>query len=182
MNQDTFARRLILAMDRRDMKQVDCLRAAAAAGVKLGKGQMSQYVSGKAVPRKNIAGFLAELLGVPVEWLYGSLPLEAAPAVPAARSTPVPGNEPNEPKKDSVPGTSEPVMPPVFHKSLFSENSPAYPDAEGEITMKSFKKSAKLDNVLYDVRGPVVEEATRMEENGIHVLKLNIGNPFPISF
>lgn len=182
MNQDTFARRLILAMDRRDMKQVDCLRAAAAAGVKLGKGQMSQYVSGKAVPRKNVAGFLAELLGVPVEWLYGSLPLETAPAVSSARSTLVPGNEPAEPKKDSVPGISEPVIPPVFHTSSFSENPPAYPDAEGEITMKSFKKSAKLDNVLYDVRGPVVEEATRMEENGIHVLKLNIGNPAPFGF
>ena len=38
-------------------------------------------------------------------------------------------------------------------------------------------KSTKLDNVLYDVRGPVVEEANRMEEAGLHVLKLNIGNP-----
>ena len=38
-------------------------------------------------------------------------------------------------------------------------------------------KSTKLDNVLYDVRGPVVEEAGRMEEAGLHVLKLNIGNP-----
>ena len=38
-------------------------------------------------------------------------------------------------------------------------------------------KSTKLDNVLYDVRGPVVEEAARMEEAGLHVLKLNIGNP-----
>ena len=38
-------------------------------------------------------------------------------------------------------------------------------------------KSTKLDNVLYDVRGPVVEEANRMEEAGLHILKLNIGNP-----
>ena len=48
--------------------------------------------------------------------------------------------------------------------------------------MKEFKKSSKLDNVLYDVRGPVVEEANRMEENGINVLKLNIGNPAPFGF
>ena len=45
--------------------------------------------------------------------------------------------------------------------------------------MRQFKKSTKLDNVLYDVRGPVVEEANRMEECGTHVLKLNIGNPAP---
>ena len=45
-----------------------------------------------------------------------------------------------------------------------------------------FTKSNKLDNVLYDVRGPVVDEAARMEENGLHVLKLNIGNPAPFGF
>ena len=45
-----------------------------------------------------------------------------------------------------------------------------------------FSKSSKLDNVLYDVRGPVVDEAARMEEQGMHVLKLNIGNPAPFGF
>ncbi|MCI5639413.1 MAG: aminotransferase class I/II-fold pyridoxal phosphate-dependent enzyme [Lachnospiraceae bacterium] len=48
--------------------------------------------------------------------------------------------------------------------------------------MREFKKSSKLDNVLYDVRGPVVDEATRMEEAGTQVLKLNIGNPAPFGF
>lgn len=45
--------------------------------------------------------------------------------------------------------------------------------------MKIFDKSKKLDNVCYDIRGPVMEEATRMEANGIDILKLNIGNPAP---
>ncbi|WP_283170968.1 aminotransferase class I/II-fold pyridoxal phosphate-dependent enzyme [Curtanaerobium respiraculi] len=49
-------------------------------------------------------------------------------------------------------------------------------------SMRTFKKSSKLDNVLYDVRGPVVDEANRMEEAGTHVLKLNIGNPAPFGF
>lgn len=48
--------------------------------------------------------------------------------------------------------------------------------------MREFRKSRKLDNVLYDVRGPVVDEAARMEENGTNVLKLNIGNPAPFGF
>ncbi len=48
--------------------------------------------------------------------------------------------------------------------------------------MREFKKSSKLDNVLYDVRGPVVEEADRMVAQGIDVLKLNIGNPAPFGF
>ena len=48
--------------------------------------------------------------------------------------------------------------------------------------MKTFTKSGKLDNVLYDVRGPVVDEANRMEEQGMNILKLNIGNPAPFGF
>ncbi|WP_298068307.1 aminotransferase class I/II-fold pyridoxal phosphate-dependent enzyme [uncultured Mailhella sp.] len=52
----------------------------------------------------------------------------------------------------------------------------------GERAMRTFTKSNKLDNVLYDVRGPVVDEAARMEECGMNILKLNIGNPAPFGF
>ena len=48
--------------------------------------------------------------------------------------------------------------------------------------MRTFGKANKLEHVLYDVRGPVLEEATRMEEKGLRILKLNIGNPAPFGF
>lgn len=48
--------------------------------------------------------------------------------------------------------------------------------------MRKFEKSSKLDHVSYDVRGPVLEEADRMEEEGIKILKLNTGNPAPFDF
>ncbi|MFA6729455.1 MAG: pyridoxal phosphate-dependent aminotransferase [Eubacteriales bacterium] len=48
--------------------------------------------------------------------------------------------------------------------------------------MKKIKKSRKLDHVCYDIRGPVMDEAIRMEANGIDILKLNIGNPAPFDF
>lgn len=48
--------------------------------------------------------------------------------------------------------------------------------------MRKFEKSNKLDNVSYDVRGPVLEEAERMQEEGINILKLNTGNPAPFGF
>ena len=48
--------------------------------------------------------------------------------------------------------------------------------------MDRFNKSSKLDNVLYDIRGPLVDEANRMEEAGEEILKLNIGNPAPFGF
>lgn len=48
--------------------------------------------------------------------------------------------------------------------------------------MRIFKKSHKLDNVCYDIRGPVMEEASRMEAQGEKILKLNIGNPAYFGF
>jgi alanine-synthesizing transaminase len=48
--------------------------------------------------------------------------------------------------------------------------------------MRVFEKSHKLDNVLYDIRGPVLKEARRLEEEGFRILKLNIGNPAAFGF
>ena len=45
--------------------------------------------------------------------------------------------------------------------------------------MRKFEKSSKLDHVCYDIRGPVMDEANRMIDQGIDILKLNIGNPAP---
>ena len=43
-------------------------------------------------------------------------------------------------------------------------------------------QSQKLANVLYDIRGPVLEEAKRLEAQGHRIIKLNIGNPQPFGF
>ena len=141
MEESLFAERLVNSMKNKKMKQVDLLNFAAAQGIKLGKSQMSQYVSGKAVPRKNIGQFLARALDVDIKWLYG---------------------------EDILTTTME-----VQNKNF---------EIERNKSMREFKKSSKLNNVLYDVRGPVVDEATRMEQSGINVLKLNIGNPAPFGF
>ena len=132
-NQD-FHLRLKEAMQKKNVKQIDVLRAAEVQNIKLGKSHMSQYVSGKSIPRENILNFLAGFLEVSPQWLKGD---EAAPTIL---------------------------------------------EQTGEIPMRKFNKSTKLNDVLYDVRGPVVDEAARMEEAGTHILKLNIGNPAPFGF
>ena len=48
--------------------------------------------------------------------------------------------------------------------------------------MKSVLKSKKLDNVCYDIRGPVLAHAKKMEEEGHRIIKLNIGNPAAFGF
>lgn len=48
--------------------------------------------------------------------------------------------------------------------------------------MQPLLKSNKLNNVCYDIRGPVLQRAREMEEEGHHIIKLNIGNPAAFGF
>ncbi|GAA5169894.1 MULTISPECIES: pyridoxal phosphate-dependent aminotransferase [Halomonadaceae] len=51
-----------------------------------------------------------------------------------------------------------------------------------QTTLNPIRKSHKLDNVCYDIRGPVLDHAKRLEDEGQRILKLNIGNPAPFGF
>ena len=151
---ESFSIRLNDAMALRELKQIDFVHAAEKFNIKLGKSHMSQYVSGKTVPRADIAHFLAAYLRVNEDWLMGKdVPMEEHAAI-------LPDFAGEQP--DHVDDASE-------------------QPTEGR-TMRTFTKSHKLDNVLYDVRGPVADEAARMEAAGTHILKLNIGNPAPFGF
>jgi len=48
--------------------------------------------------------------------------------------------------------------------------------------MKTIRKSNKLDNVCYDIRGPILKQVAALEEQGHRIIKLNIGNPAPFGF
>ena len=167
----TFSDRLKQAMTVQNLKQIDLVHKAAQSNVKLGKSHVSQYVSGKTIPRNDILHFLADTLQVDPDWLLGdsqetsSARRTASAASGASSAKPV---SDTESEKQSL--------------SVTKESKQSNKNSTGDSSMYSFKKSSKLDNVLYDVRGPVVEEAARMEERGTHVLKLNIGNPAPFGF
>lgn len=135
MESSIFSKRLNDLLERDGLKQIDLIRIADERGFKLGKSQLSQYVSGKTVPRRETLDFLASVFNVDANCFV---------------------------EEDGIPGANR---------------ADAFNDG-----VRTFKKSAKLDNVLYDVRGPVVEEAARMESEGTNVLKLNIGNPAPFGF
>ena len=218
MQNNLFAHRLRESMKEKNMKQIDIMREAEKRGIKLGKSHISQYVSGKTIPRDNILNVLAEILEVESGWLKGkneerllkkddslvkteteesagkSSNLEQAKFVESieeagnlkktesVKASEKTGNlEQEKPiravEKDSILKGSEVVKSSIGNKYINREKN----NLEG-VPMKKFRKSSKLDNVLYDVRGPVVEEAARMEEAGTHVLKLNIGNPAPFGF
>lgn len=58
-----------------------------------------------------------------------------------------------------------------------SSSSNISADNQSNQKNQNFTKSVKLDDVLYDIRGPVLNEAYRLEEEGQRILKLNVGNP-----
>ena len=151
---ESFSTRLNDAMALRELKQIDFVHAAEKFNIKLGKSHMSQYVSGKTVPRADIAHFLAAYLRVNEDWLMGKdVPMEEHAA----------------------------ILPDFAGEQPYHVDDASEQPTEGR-TMRTFTKSHKLDNVLYDVRGPVADEAVRMEAAGTHILKLNIGNPAPFGF
>ena len=142
MDVNVFSSRLNEMMESRQMKQVELIRLAKEQGITLGKSQVSQYVSGKTLPRRKVLSVLAQVLGVEESWLCGD-------------------------------------------EACAQEVQQEQENEQGEkrgAALREFNKSSKLDNVLYDVRGPVVDEAMRMEKAGTHILKLNIGNPAPFGF
>src|ERR1700752_4448498 len=54
--------------------------------------------------------------------------------------------------------------------------------AVGHHRQRAFAQSSKLQDVLYEIRGPVHPHAARLEGEGHRILKLNIGNPAPFGF
>ncbi len=177
----TFALRLKEAMAQKGLKQVDLVNAAAVHGIKLGKSHVSQYVSGKTTPRAEILNFLAETLGVDAAWLRDGTRIAACDPFHAS-AVEAPGcDAPSSAQQSLNQGTGSPYGLNPAPTPSSQTDGPARHAQEGT-PMRQFKKSSKLDHVLYDVRGPVVDEALRMEQAGTHVLKLNIGNPAPFGF
>ena len=198
IQKEVFSERLKAAMKKQNLKQIDLVRAAQVQGIKLGKSHVSQYVSGKTVPRMDILLFLAKTLQVEEEWLIGVSNVESDTEISATNrnildtNKTILGNS-NKENSEALTMSAKRQESSIFETEIISDvNKNIQTTSAATISrnisnkegkkMREFKKSSKLDNVLYDVRGPVVDEATRMEEAGTHVLKLNIGNPAPFGF
>jgi len=69
--------------------------------------------------------------------------------------------------------TSKPSLASVEHGVAGLEDMPA---------MRPIRKSNKLADVCYDIRGPVLARARQMEDEGHRIIKLNIGNLAPFGF
>ena len=190
---ELFASRLKESMNQQQMKPIDLLHLAEEQNLKLGKSHISQYVNGKTMPRAEILQFLADALQVDADWLAGRTGSvqDFSSEKLNSGSTKLPTEFNFYPHPDTVNGSSAAgsVQSSAFSKrsdSVQKKSSSRQDGSDFSVPSASqptlFKKSSKLNNVLYDVRGPVVDEAERMESSGVQILKLNIGNPAPFGF
>ena len=190
---ELFASRLKESMNQQQMKPIDLLHLAEEQNLKLGKSHISQYVNGKTMPRAEILQFLADALQVDADWLAGRTgsAQDFSSEKLNSGSTKLSSEFNFCPHPDTVSGSSAAgsVQSSAFSKrsdsvqkkSSFRQDGSDF-SAPSASQPTLFKKSSKLNNVLYDVRGPVVDEAERMESSGVQILKLNIGNPAPFGF
>ena len=190
---ELFASRLKESMNRQQMKPIDLLHLAEEQNLKLGKSHISQYVNGKTMPRAEILQFLSDALHVDADWLSGrtSSSQDLSSEKLNSGSTKLSSEFNFDPHPDTANGSSAAgsVQSSAFSKrsdSVQKKSSSRQDGSDFSAPSASqptlFKKSSKLNNVLYDVRGPVVDEAERMESSGVQILKLNIGNPAPFGF
>ena len=139
------------------------------------KSAIAKYENGRVVNIKNTTlEKIAQVLDVPAAQFIGD---DEAPTQDTSPKAKAPSQDTSPqakaPSQDTSPKAKAPTQDTSpHHQTATTKGAP----------MRTFSKSTKLDNVLYDVRGPVVDEAARMEAQGATILKLNIGNPAPFGF
>ena len=179
-NKDTQAERLVKLRRDKGLTAEQLAQAMTAAGAKVSRGAISNWERGTNGIVSSKLPTLARLLGCSEGYLLrGELQNEAHDNTNSINSISQESENPNgamgahvqpEDKNNTQINTSTPSSDTRKH----SQNNPM----SGH-SMNTIKKSDKLQNVCYDIRGPLLQTANKMEAEGKRILKLNVGNPAP---
>ena len=171
----TQAERLVQLRRDKGMTAEQLAQAMTAAGAKVSRGAISNWERGTNGIVSSKLPTLARLLGCSEGYLLrGELESDSksdddSDSISSDNDKAVDAGE--QPHSTSQ-NTPTPTTSSTPHK-----NSPN--NLMSGHSMNSIKKSDKLQNVCYDIRGPLLQTANKMEAEGKRILKLNIGNPAP---
>lgn len=169
--QSTQAERLVQLRRDKGMTAEQLAQAMTAAGAKVSRGAISNWERGTNGIVSSKLPTLARILGCSEGYLLrGELEHEMNNGTDSTESMPA-----NNKNKTHAAQTA-PVIATASTPTPI-RNSPNNP-MRGH-SMNPIKKSDKLQNVCYDIRGPLLQTANKMEAEGKRILKLNIGNPAP---
>ena len=168
--QSTQAERLVQLRRDKGMTAEQLAQAMTAAGAKVSRGAISNWERGTNGIVSSKLPTLARILGCSEGYLLrGDLQNDMDSV--ANSNQPINSyNTTNAHNKNETP-----------RQQIVSPTSTAnsQPNPMSGHSMNPIKKSDKLQNVCYDIRGPLLQTANKMEAEGKRILKLNIGNPAP---
>lgn len=168
--QSTQAERLVQLRRDKGMTAEQLAQAMTAAGAKVSRGAISNWERGTNGIVSSKLPTLARILGCSEGYLLrGDLQNDMDSV--ANSNQPINSyNTANTYNKNETP-RQQSVSP--------TSTANSQPNPMSGHSMNPIKKSDKLQNVCYDIRGPLLQTANKMEAEGKRILKLNIGNPAP---
>ncbi|MEZ2692479.1 aminotransferase class I/II-fold pyridoxal phosphate-dependent enzyme [Psychrobacter faecalis] len=168
--QSTQAERLVQLRRDKGMTAEQLAQAMTAAGAKVSRGAISNWERGTNGIVSSKLPTLARILGCSEGYLLrGDLQNDMDSV--ANSNQPINSyNKTNNHNKNETP-RQQSVSP--------TSTANSQPNPMSGHSMNPIKKSDKLQNVCYDIRGPLLQTANKMEAEGKRILKLNIGNPAP---
>ena len=173
-NKGTQAERLVQLRHDKGFTAEQLAQAMTAAGAKVSRGAISNWERGTNGIVSSKLPTLARILGCSEGYLLrGELQNETN----ATTNTTASKSNKNDDTKAAPSTHTQSEKSSENKPSSVNTNSPNSPMSDP--SMNTIKKSDKLQNVCYDIRGPLLQTANRMEAEGKRILKLNVGNPAP---
>ena len=171
----TQAERLVQLRRDKGMTAEQLAQAMTAAGAKVSRGAISNWERGTNGIVSSKLPKLARILGCSEGYLLrGELESDSQSDI---NSNDILSDDNNKAINAGEPPHSAsqitPTTPTSTPRKILPNNLMSTP------SMNTIKKSDKLQNVCYDIRGPLLQTANKMEAEGKRILKLNIGNPAP---
>lgn len=173
-SKSTQAQRLVQLRRDKGFTAEQLAQSMTAAGAKVSRGAISNWERGTNGIVSSKLPTLARILGCSEGYLLrGDLKDEAADTDDLASSTRQSKHSSTSPKAT----TAQPTLSP--NTTSFNHDKTSHNHSINGHAMNTIKKSDKLQNVCYDIRGPLLQTANKMEAEGKRILKLNVGNPAP---
>ena len=177
-NKSTQAERLVQLRRDKGLTAEQLAQAMTAAGAKVSRGAISNWERGTNGIVSSKLPTLAHILGCSEGYLLrGELKNDSDNNKEVSEST----HSHNKNSQNTSSAQTDKIHDSQANQTTTtptidtnSQNNPM----SGH-TMNTIKKSDKLQNVCYDIRGPLLQTANKMEAEGKRILKLNVGNPAP---
>ena len=177
-SKSTQAQRLAQLRRQKGFTAEQLAQAMTAAGAKVSRGAISNWERGTNGIVSSKLPTLARILGCSEGYLLRGDLKDEVSDIGAAASIDHSTHQDRESPIDSL-SNSQIKTQAAEAMTFDSTNNNSHTNSISDHAMNTIKKSDKLQNVCYDIRGPLLQTANKMEAEGKRILKLNVGNPAP---